>query len=131
MKTAYLLIDSPSRFSNVLRYNLCLQVTIIGRHESCHLIFTSPKVSNYHFSIIKWFDDYILRDGMPSVDKIYNKTNPGTTVNNEVVYKSKLLESGDLICLPDGILIKYVVDNIQEREPNYLSTLGQDKNDDE
>lgn len=129
MKTAYLLIDSPSRFSNVLRYNLCLQVTIIGRHESCHLIFTSPKVSNYHFSIIKWFDDYILRDGMPSVDKLYTKSNPGTIVNDQVVYKSKVLESGDLISLPDGILIKFVVNDIREKPANYLSTLDVDTNE--
>ena len=129
MKTAYLLIDAPSRFSNVLRYNLCLQVTVIGRHESCHLIFTSPKVSNYHFSIIKWFDDYILRDGMPSVDKLYTKSNPGTIVNDQVVYKSKVLESGDLISLPDGILIKFVVNDIHEKPANYLSTLDVDTNE--
>lgn len=129
MKTAYLLIDSPSRFSDLSRYNLCLQVTVIGRHESCHLIFTSPKVSNYHFSIIKWFDDYILRDGMPNVDKLYTKSNPGTIVNDQVVYKSKVLESGDLISLPDGILIKFVIDDAREQKANYLSTLGIDTNE--
>lgn len=129
MKRAYLLIDAPSRFSDLLRYNLYLQVTIIGRHESCHLIFTSPKVSNYHFSIIKWFDNYILRDGIPNVDKFYTKSNPGTIVNDQVIYKSKVLESGDLINLPDGILIKFVIDDMPNQQENYLPTLGVDINE--
>lgn len=124
MENAYLLIDSPSRFSTVLKYSLCLQVTIVGRNESCHLIFTSPKVSNYHFSIIKWFNGYVLRDGVPSLNKVYTKTNPGTVVNGITIYKSKILESGDLISLPDGILIKFFIENLNDSESNYLSTLN-------
>ena len=66
---------------------------------------------------------------MPSVDKLYTKSNPGTIVNNQVIYKSKVLESGDLISLPDGILIKFVIDDTREQKANYLSTLGFETNE--
>lgn len=128
MHNAYLIIKSAEAYCDVERYDLFQPITIIGRNKSCHLVITSPKVSNYHFSIIKWFDKYILKDGIPTpaTGRPYTKSNKGTIVNNKIVLTNIVLNSGDLISLPDGISIQFIIDNTN-KESNYLSTLNCDE----